>query len=329
MIGLRFDIGTLSLIGPGKHRCGDAVIWREGAGFVAAAVADGVSTRPCDYAASEVAVRAALDSLAATATSPSERLARAAEVANAAVRDRATGPCVGMRSTLVLALWDGGDAAYVLSVGDSRGYRAARGEESLRLLTEDDLGRAHVPPNLRHLERAEGRLLFREGLTRSLGQPARLDVQPREVPFLPGEALVLATDGMWESGAFAHGTLAACASLDLQDALDRWALPSLDRDDDASLAVLRRSALHSCLAPEEPVGPADRYVAAAAAYLALEAATVEANWALITSITEQAHKQSLRFGRERLVALADQIAATPGAERRAFEAVLDLARAER
>ena len=316
------DLAMLSLTGPGKRRCGDAASWIDVGGGHAVAVADGVGTRACDHLASETAVASALGALSSPAGPPERAVAAAFESATERVRDRSVGPCRGMRTTLVVALWPGGDRAWVASVGDSRAYRLARGQMEAQLLTSDDTGIERVPPSLRHLER--GQPLYRQGLTQSVGQAGPLGIEVRETALLPGESLVLATDGMWSAPRF-RGVLTSCAALDLQYALDDRS--ALQRDDDASIVALRRS-VREAASPAAGPGVADTYVGTVVAWARLDGAVAQADWAGVESALHEAAERSLQFGRRRLVSLADRIASTPGAERSAFDAVLDLARAQ-
>lgn len=315
------DMATVSLAGPEKARCGDAAGGVRGEGYVAVAAADGVGTRACDHAASETAVRSFLDALTVGTDRHDQAIVVAIQKASEQVHSKGGGACRGMRSTLVVALWTGGDRAWVSSVGDSRAYRLARGQVEAQLLTTDDAGLERVPPSLRHLER--GQPLYREGLTQAVGQAGPLDVEVRETAFLPGESLVLATDGMWGAPRF-RDVLASCAALDLQDALDRWG--GLRRDDDATLTVLRRPCEPGDPASPAPVGVADAYAQAVSVWTALQGAVDQGRWPAVVELCALAVDRALPLGQRRLIGLADRIVRGRAPDRAAFDAVLSLAR---
>lgn len=324
------DLAGLSLVGPGKRRCGDAYATATGSAGAAVAVADGVGSRPCDHAASATSVHATIDALRSVLDGSSpvsdNAVSDSVNAANDAVRHGAVGPCRGQRSTLVVALWDGATAR-VASVGDSRAYHIGRDRVAPSLITVDDTGLDRVPPALRHLEAARGRPLFREGLTQSLGQPGRLDVRVRTLPLAPAEALVLATDGAWHSEAFARVLDTACSSLDLGRTLARIGAAGIPRGDDATLAILRRQADPSSSFADHPDSPALRFREASRIWLNLVSAVDQGDAARVVEEAERYHRHDL--GRDRLVSLADRLAASPTATREAFDALLRLARSSR
>lgn len=99
----------------------------------------------------------------------------------------------GMGCTLCI-VWVRGDSAFHCHVGDSRLYLLRQGE--LRQLTEDDtLVHEQVKQGLITEEEARTHRL-RHVVTRAVGARGRLDVDVQELSFLPGDLLMLASDGV-------------------------------------------------------------------------------------------------------------------------------------
>ncbi|MGE5595285.1 MAG: SpoIIE family protein phosphatase, partial [Hyphomicrobiales bacterium] len=136
---------------------------------------------------------------------PAELLAQAAALANERVRTIAARdyPLIGSASTLVAAIVTDG-RAWLLSIGDSRGYLAANGE--LRQVTEDD---SWVAEQVRAglLGADEARVHPRRNvITRAIGTEETLDRRPVELELPPASTLLLCSDGL--CGVVDDGTIA-------------------------------------------------------------------------------------------------------------------------
>lgn len=127
--------------------------------------------------------------------SPGEHMVRAAKLANKAVF-RKSGQdvdCRGMGTTMVAAIVSGG-RAWILNIGDSRAYHIG-GEGIVKVsrdhsVVEDMIYRGELTPE-------EARLHPQKNLiTRCLG--AEPEVQPDlyEIEIMPGEFLLLCSDGL-------------------------------------------------------------------------------------------------------------------------------------
>ncbi|MEF2280282.1 PP2C family serine/threonine-protein phosphatase [Deinococcus sp. YIM 134068] len=159
------------------------------------AVADGMG----GHAAGELAANLALDTLGQRylsgrgRTQPPERLAEAVQAANLAVVRHAVGEYVGMGTTLLAVLIDGG-AALVAHVGDSRAYLLRGGE--LHRLTDDH---SWVAEQLRlgHLTEEEARdHQWRSVVSNALGGEERVRLELFGLPLRAGDRLLLCSDGL-------------------------------------------------------------------------------------------------------------------------------------
>lgn len=168
---------------------------RLGALFI---VADGMG----GHARGEVASRLAVDTIRAAylhsaEPAPDRRLAEALRAANAAVwQEAARAPHqAGMGTTVVCAVV-AGRALFITNAGDSRAYLVRHGRP--RQLTRDHSWVGELLA-LKRLTPAEARRhRMRNVITRCLGGRPDLEVPtyPPE-PLLPGDAVVLCTDGLW------------------------------------------------------------------------------------------------------------------------------------
>ena len=126
---------------------------------------------------------------------PDELLRTAAELANERIYDRALNDpaCLGMGTTLVAALVREG-TVHVINVGDSRAYAISRA--GIRRVTrdhsvvEDLVARGEITPD-------EARLHPQKNLiTRALGADAAAQPDLYQLPAVPGEFLLLCSDGL-------------------------------------------------------------------------------------------------------------------------------------
>ena len=126
---------------------------------------------------------------------PDELLRTAAELANERIYDRALNDpaCLGMGTTLVAALVQEG-TVHVINVGDSRAYAISRA--GIRRVTrdhsvvEDLVARGEITPD-------EARLHPQKNLiTRALGADAAAQPDLYQLPAVPGEFLLLCSDGL-------------------------------------------------------------------------------------------------------------------------------------
>jgi protein phosphatase len=159
-------------------------------------VADGMG----GHAAGEVASRIAVDTLAAVAPllnadDAAPALAAAGRQAHEAIREAALDGKHGMGCTLTVAVVRPGRVD-LLHVGDSRAYRVSG--EGIEQVTEDD---SLVGAMLRgqSLTREQARRHpARSVLTRALGVGAEIEFSAGSLAPLPGDVLLLCSDGLTE-----------------------------------------------------------------------------------------------------------------------------------
>ena len=165
-----------------------------------AVVCDGMGGARSGNVASQMAVHLFGDAVLegfqlAQVPPPDELLRTAAELANERIYDRALNDpaCLGMGTTLVAALVQEG-TVHVINVGDSRAYAISRA--GIRRATrdhsvvEDLVARGEITPD-------EARLHPQKNLiTRALGADAAAQPDLYQLPAVPGEFLLLCSDGL-------------------------------------------------------------------------------------------------------------------------------------
>ncbi|HLI25934.1 MAG TPA: PP2C family serine/threonine-protein phosphatase [Chloroflexota bacterium] len=208
---------------------------RWGALFV---VADGMG----GHARGEVASRLAVETirehyLHSAEPAPARRLAEALRVANAVIWQEAarTPQQAGMGTTVVCAVV-AGRSLFITNAGDSRAYLVRHGRP--RQLTRDHSWVAELLA-LKRLTPAEARHhRMRNVITRCLGGRPDLEVPsyPPE-PLLPGDAVVLCTDGLW--GTTDDGEIARLVSQhSAQVAADQLVALANDRGGPDNITVI-------------------------------------------------------------------------------------------
>jgi protein phosphatase len=224
-----FDLAMLSDVGGRRANNEDACgHWAETPGEIVIAIADGVG----GSGGGEVASRLAVDTtLAAYRASPSEwgtarRLARAAQEANLAIYNHAAAtPGLGRMATTMTAAAVKGGLLSVVHAGDCRLYLLRN--DSVRQLTRDHnlagerarFGLLSAQAARQHRDRAV--------LTRSLGRELIAALDRVTLPLVPGDQLVLCSDGLYtaledrELARLCRGRDALAACRRLIEAADR------------------------------------------------------------------------------------------------------------
>ena len=160
------------------------------------AVADGMGGAQAGETASRIAVETLLaevrrDGGDANGTT----LERAVGLANRNVRWEAehTPAYQGMGTTLVAVLIRL-PKVYLVNVGDSRAYRWRPGE--LSQLTRDDSWISEVGPSLGLTEQQLKVHPYRNVLTKAVGADEKLEITAGAIPMLPGDLILLSSDGL-------------------------------------------------------------------------------------------------------------------------------------
>jgi PPM family protein phosphatase len=204
------------------------------------AMADGLGGHGGGDVASQLAIEALLDSVAAAASEvrPPTLLRTAFDQANQAIMDGALAGLGArrMQSTMT-ALMLTSQELFVAHVGDCRAYRMRRGR--VEALTRDHTA---VEEMVRlHLIDASAAATHpgRHALTRSLGADISVHVDQRHEPLIALDAFLLCTDGVWPH--LTTRDIAAALRADPGDACQELVQRSIERggDDNASAMIVR------------------------------------------------------------------------------------------
>jgi serine/threonine protein phosphatase PrpC len=238
----RFGLFSHSVIKSGKEKCGDAFAVQElkEENLIVLAVADGVSSLPCNWLASKTACRTVVSVFTETKESIADRMKTAVGKANNAIRSSVNKSCEGMMTSLSLAVWKlGEDIIHFLNVGDSRIYVGT--EASLKQITVDDTTSVLVKRGGEILLNA-GMPVFARGVTRSLrqGDPLAYEVETNE--FSSKDLLVLVSDGICKNEAFTSDLKDIFSRSNLSEQLAVFVKNNSEMNkDDATLIVLWRT----------------------------------------------------------------------------------------
>ncbi len=236
----KFKIFTQSVTKSGKDKCGDAftVLEIKNENLVVLAVADGVSSCPCDWFASKIACDTVNEVFAESQENYTSRMINAAKQAHLNIQETA-GSCRGMLTSLSLAVWDMEfDEVCVLNIGDSRIYLGP--ETDLRQITQDDTTSVLVKRSSLVLFN-DGMPVFMRGVTRSLGQREPLSYAIKIHDFAKNDVLILVSDGISKDELFTCELKQIFCENDLSDKLQQFVRNKSEKNkDDATLVILRR-----------------------------------------------------------------------------------------
>ena len=157
---------------------------------------DGMGGHQGGEVASQLAVATIGEVVSAGGGSQEERLRNAIAAAHERLRQRAAQDAnlLGMGTTAVALLFDGGDALWIAHVGDSRAYRIREGR--VEQLTNDH---SVVAEQLRRglITEAEAAKLPRNELLHAVGAGAELHVDVGRHDLKAGDRFLLCSDGLW------------------------------------------------------------------------------------------------------------------------------------
>jgi PPM family protein phosphatase len=236
----QFHTFSYSVTKSGKEKCGDAFAVRklDEENLIILAVADGVSSCPCDWLASKTACETVTAVFSETSGNIERRMKTATAKTNSAIR-KVSGSCNGMMTSLSLAVWEiGTDKIYFLNVGDSRIYVGP--ETNPQQITVDDTVSDLVKIDGEVLLNA-GMPVFRHSVFRSLGQndPLTFDVQTYK--FSNRDLLILVSDGICKNEGFTSGLKDILCAGDFSEKLKYFVRSHSEKNkDDATLVVLWR-----------------------------------------------------------------------------------------
>lgn len=242
MLNNQYQTFSYSVTKAGKEKCGDAFVVQEfkDENLIILAVADGVSSLPCDWLASKTACETVVSVFTKTIGSIAERMKTAASKANNAIKSAVDNSCKGMMTSLSLAVWEiGTDKIYYLNVGDSRLYVGTEAE--LEQITVDDTTNVLVKRGGEVLLNA-GMPVFMRGVTRSLGQGDPLNFEVETHEFSSKDLLLLVSDGICKNEGFTSDLKNIFSHSNLTDQLIQLVRDNSEKNkDDATLVILWRT----------------------------------------------------------------------------------------
>ena len=205
-----------------------------------AVVADGVARPRAGRMAAEVAVNTTLEYVGGVRerqTVGEDHLRRALELANDRVLglSRAITAYRGMSTTIVAAVVDG-STGIVAHVGDSRAYRL-RDDELIGITKDHSAVQPLVDAGI--LTPAQARMApDRHVVTRAIGAEPMLRPEIRRLEVLPGDLLLLCTDGLTEH--LEDGEIRACLAGDgnLDETADRLVEAAIDAGGSDNVTVV-------------------------------------------------------------------------------------------
>jgi protein phosphatase len=205
-------------------------------------VADGMGGHEGGEVASRIAVDRVRVAYYTGSAPPGEALPDAVRAANLAVLEHARqNPRLAGMGTTCTAVAVVGGAAWLAHVGDSRLY-LVRGGTAYRMTQDHSAAMELVAQGLLTLAEADHHEQ-RNVIVRAVGTRERLEVTTWKDPFplLPGDSLVLSTDGMHETLRDEEIGDIAGRTADCRDACQLLLRLALERDgsDNITVAVLR------------------------------------------------------------------------------------------
>ena len=240
---------------------------------------------------------------------------------------------------IVVAAWPrGADEIFYAGVGDARIYRIYPGR--VEQITEDDKETKTIRQDSRTSLPGAPSTYRRDFLTQALGGEYDLDIEVHATSFPPGAGVALASDGAYPLGGFESKLRRVFERPRLEEPLTEWLDPqSLGNEDDATLALLRRSGLTSetrdqCLDLLDRMADCrdeDTYPHLMARVLLkeLDQALQYGDEDRVIECARYIRRFSIRPGQGALADLLDRIAEHPACGKDTFERVLEVARRSR
>lgn len=303
-------ITSKTLAKPGKKKNGDYVKTLDTSSYILALIADGITSTPCDWKASQTVcekMAAYVEQRINHNTDLTEILSNGLNEVNKDLLYE-VGECDGLGTTLGGLLWmKDTDHAHYFWLGDSRVYFYQSGQlqqisidDSEEFVSSKDILPGTGIRSRSLITNSVGRVDFRINLTKH--------------SFEAGSALVLATDGFMESTPSFNEKIIDCLnSNDFEKPLnDLFIQNRVDQRDDATAVMLRRaypkitnSEIIKFLNGLLPVP--DRFYELQVVYEALIMAVETGQDTVCEKAIAYVTKRNLKFGKKALLSLLNLI----------------------
>lgn len=196
---MKYEIYTRKYNKPDKEKCGDSFAFAEikEKELILLAVADGVSSAPCDWLASNTACETVFRLF--SENPDIANLQKYFEKVHQSIR-QGQKECAGMLTSLSLVVLDAkANRIYFTNVGDSAILVGT--ETEFQQITTDDVASILVKRDGEPLL-VNGVPIFARGVTRSLGQVEPLEIEIVNRQIGSNEIIVLVSDGVIKDNAF-------------------------------------------------------------------------------------------------------------------------------
>lgn len=226
----------------GRAKCGDFILFQKikDDDTIILTLSDGVGSKHYDAEASNTACHAFIDSYINNRSGDaSTRFEFAMKEADKAVSNPVAFTYKGMMSTMVAVVWNT-KYNFILweSIGDSRLYEYS--SKGLTQISRDSKKAVNMRDGSGKLLIQDGVLVIREGLTNALGyNGAKVSVNKKD--FMPGESLILCSDGMYSIEDFESSLTSLLSTNISENKLEKFFAKNKEYfNDDASMLILQR-----------------------------------------------------------------------------------------
>lgn len=230
-----------------KHKdnpfCGDhvSIEYFDNEGILVLVLSDGVGSYHYDYIASQTACESFLKSFSENNEDDiTERFRKAVLFADNAVSNPMNDTHKGMMCTFVAVVWETSkNYFYYDSIGDSRLYKF--NEDGLNQISEDNTKSVVRKNEKGDYYNTSGSIRSFLGLTNALGRNNVL-TSVKQLAFLPGESIILCTDGLYKTGMFEEESIRLMSNVVDDSSLEKYRNErSVYFEDDASAIILQRN----------------------------------------------------------------------------------------
>lgn len=233
-----YEIMSKSLAKPGKKKNGDHVKVLDSEEYLFAVVADGITSQPCDWYASQYCCERLCELIKTQfgqSVDPESLIKTCLEEVNEQLLF-VSGKCEGLGSTVCGILWPKEqDEFFYFWLGDSKVYIYQSSD--LQQLSIDDTEEVVSTKGVNR----SGSISVRNYITNSMGRRDH-QIRVKKSQFDAGDSIILASDGFVESSySFKNKMTKAINSIDLEKVIEKMFEENRsDQADDSTVMVIRR-----------------------------------------------------------------------------------------